>query len=236
MTDPNQTDRRVPEFSVPWQPPQPPQQQWGQQQRYGQQQQQYGQQQYGQQQYSQQQYSQQQQYGRQQQWAQQQPYAQQPSAQQPFAQQAFGQAPWTGSAAPAIWEPSYGATFGEAIGRMFRKYRDFTGRASRREFWFALLFHSAVTMVLYIATSVLIAMPASVPVRLTALVLSGLLVVWVIGTLIPIFALYGRRLQDAGYHHNFALLLFVPVGSVVVLVMCCLESNPTGARFDRPRW
>lgn len=33
--------------------------------------------------------------------------------------------------------PLYGATFGESVRRFFRTYADFTGRASRSEFWLA---------------------------------------------------------------------------------------------------
>ena len=36
--------------------------------------------------------------------------------------------------------PLYGANFGQAVGRFFRKYATFTGRASRSEFWWVRLF------------------------------------------------------------------------------------------------
>jgi uncharacterized membrane protein YhaH (DUF805 family) len=219
MTDPNQNDRRVPEFSVPWQPaqPQPGQQQYVQQQ--------YGQQPYGQPQYDQPQYGQPQ-YGQRQ-------YGQPQYGQQPYGQQQ----PWSGSTGtPAIWEPLYGASFGEAVARFFRKYRVYTGRASASEFWFAVLFHTLVSLVLYIALSVAGTMAESTGGASAALLFAALMLIWVLGTLLPLLGLYARRLQDANLNRNFLLLLFVPFGNLAVLVMVCMASNPLGERFDKPRW
>jgi len=40
--------------------------------------------------------------------------------------------------------PFYGASFGASVRRFFRKYAVFTGRASRSEFWWAMLFQYIV--------------------------------------------------------------------------------------------
>ena len=47
--------------------------------------------------------------------------------------------------------PLYGATFGQAIARFFKKYATFSGRASRSEFWWFFLFATVIYLVLNIA-------------------------------------------------------------------------------------
>src|SRR5690606_31218895 len=49
-----------------------------------------------------------------------------------------GQAAPVGTAVP-LWAPLYGATMGQAWTRFWRKYADFSGRASRSEYWLAYL-------------------------------------------------------------------------------------------------
>jgi len=42
-------------------------------------------------------------------------------------------------ASPSLSSPLYGATFGQAVSRYFRKYATFSGRASRSEYWWVAL-------------------------------------------------------------------------------------------------
>ena len=43
--------------------------------------------------------------------------------------------------------PLYGATFGQAVRRFFKKFSVFSGRASRSEYWFAYLFTALLMLV-----------------------------------------------------------------------------------------
>lgn len=57
--------------------------------------------------------------------------------------------PFDGATDPRDPErPRYGATFGEAIARFFRGYARFSGRASRSEYWFAMLFLALIRLAL----------------------------------------------------------------------------------------
>src|ERR1700712_3930150 len=47
-----------------------------------------------------------------------------------------------------LWAPYYGAPIGVAITRFFTKYADFTGRASRSEYWWWALVSFLVGVVL----------------------------------------------------------------------------------------
>lgn len=149
-------------------------------------------------------------------------------------------APTAGQAVP-LWAPLYGASFGAAIKRFFSKYADFTGRASRSEYWWWVLFSVLVAVVLEglglalgYAGATTNADGTSTPGPLFA-VAGILIVVWFLATIVPHLALVWRRLHDANFAGPFFFLTFVPVGNLVVFIFTLLPSNPEGARFDRPR-
>lgn len=138
--------------------------------------------------------------------------------------------------------PLYGASFGQAVSRFFRKYATFTGRASRSEFWWVRLF--------LVILSVVIALPASVIVGLTSerrfngtlvyspVGIAAIVVAILIGValLVPEIALTVRRLHDANYSGWYYLLGLVPsVGGIIILILTVSASRPEGARFDRDR-
>jgi uncharacterized membrane protein YhaH (DUF805 family) len=142
-----------------------------------------------------------------------------------------------------LWEPLYGASAGQAFSRFWRKYADFTGRASRSEFWWAYLWTVLLGVVSYVvflmiglwgATAVDGGRTSS---GLTA-VGGILLLIWFVaylGMIVPCISVAVRRLHDAGVSGLFYLLAFVPFGSLVLLYFWVRDSSPEGAKFDRPR-
>ena len=152
----------------------------------------------------------------------------------------------TTPAAPAgetpLWAPLYGASFGQAVKRFFTKYADFTGRASRSEYWWWILFSIIVAIVLEVLALGLGFAGATVNDDGTSTPgplfwIPGLLIaVWSLGTIVPHLALIWRRLHDVDLAGPFFFLGFIPiVGGIIVLVLTILPSKPEGARFDRPR-
>ena len=85
---------------------------------------------------------------------------------------------------PADNRPYPGISFSGAVWRFFSKYATFCGRASRSEFWWAMLLAFAVSNAL---VGVTLMMP----------MLFALNGVWILATLIPSLAVYVRRLHDA---------------------------------------
>jgi hypothetical protein len=81
-------------------------------------------------------------------------------------------------------------SFGEAIQTVFRKYAEFTGRATRAEFWWWALFNVLVAS----ALSLFNVIPIGNNAYLGSL-LSGL---WGIAVLLPSLAVAVRRMRDAG--------------------------------------
>ncbi|MBF4580879.1 DUF805 domain-containing protein [Frigoribacterium sp. VKM Ac-2530] len=246
-----------PAYSQPQPPGEPPaygqpQQPHGEPPAYGQPQQPYGQQPgYGQQPYGQQPGDGQPPYG--QQPHAQQPHAQQPYAQQPYAQQPYGQPQQPFGAPPGVsprladgsvplWAPLYGAGPLESVGRFFRKYADFSGRASRSEYWWVVL----ATVVVWLGLG-LLGLLAGLPGMEVhadgssdpgpgfypfALVFTVLL----FGTIVPYLSIGVRRLHDVDLSGWLLLInLFPYLGGIALTVLAILGPKPGGARFDRPR-
>ena len=136
-------------------------------------------------------------------------------------------------------KPLYGATFGQAISRFFKKYATFSGRASRSEYWWWVLASAIISAVLSwlsyglgaagVASS---EMPGLGTVSIVGIVLTS---VWGLAILIPSLALTWRRLHDTNRSGAFFFLIFIPlVGSIILFVFTLLQSDPAGARFDEP--
>jgi uncharacterized membrane protein YhaH (DUF805 family) len=99
-------------------------------------------------------------------------------------------------------------TFQDAIQVCFTKYADFTGRATRSEYWWFVLF-------LFLGN---LATGAISP------VVSFL---FVIGTLLPTIAAATRRLHDTGRSGWWQLIPLVPIiGFIVLIVFLAQESKP----------
>lgn len=125
----------------------------------------------------------------------QQPYQQPQMPQQPYQQ--YG---------PVQEAPAMG--FGEAISTCFKKYCDFSGRATRAEFWWFQLFTfllSLIPIVNFIA--------------------------W-LALLLPSIAVNVRRMHDLGKGGGWIFIGLIPlVGFIWALVLWCTPSEPCDNRF-----
>jgi uncharacterized membrane protein YhaH (DUF805 family) len=140
---------------------------------------------------------------------------------------------------PPLDQPLYGATLPQAVGRFFRKYATFTGRASRSEYWWVYLFIILVVLIGGIGVGVLgnatqteldraARQPGS-----GALIFGIPLIIFGLAVIVPAIALHVRRLHDANFPGLLYLITLVPyIGGFVLLILAILPSNPAGARFD----
>ena len=120
---------------------------------------------------------------------QQQPY-QQPPYQQQYQQQPYQQQSYSANATMG---------FGEAIKVCFNKYADFSGRASRAEFWWFYLFTFLVSLITC---------------GVACLVF-----------LIPQYAVGARRLHDTGRSGWLQLLGLVPFVGLILIYWWVLEGD-----------
>ena len=88
--------------------------------------------------------------------------------------------------------------FGQAIKHVLRNYVNFRGRATRSEFWWFSLLMVIVYVVLFIMSTVGIATSADPQLwGLLAQVGSTGTLVWFLATIIPVSAVWFRRLHDS---------------------------------------
>jgi uncharacterized membrane protein YhaH (DUF805 family) len=137
-----------------------------------------------------------------------------------------------------LYPPLYGASFGQAVTRFFKKYATFSGRASRSEYWWWFLANAIVGVVIYIIGAILGLVqidPSTGAVALGAgyvfvSVVGGL---WGLAVLVPNLAVIWRRLHDTNKSGGFFFLALIPfVGTIILIVLLALDTNPAGARFD----
>jgi len=148
--------------------------------------------------------------------------------------------PRSGNFPVPLDQPLYNASFGQAIKRFFTKYATFSGRASRSEYWWAVLFNTLVYIFASIILAIAIFATGDGPVdsedwRPSALTvtLMVLFAVYGLAVLIPSIAVSVRRLHDANYSGWFYLLSLIPgVGGLILFIFMLLPSQPQGARFD----
>lgn len=114
-----------------------------------------------------------------------------------------------------------------AFSSCMKRYAQFSGRASRSEYWFFLL--------AYLILFVLITLVANALTIATEIELLGtiILLIFILGSIIPSLAVQVRRLHDRDLSAWSLLLLLLPCfGLIVLLIMSCLPSknvhNPYG--------
>lgn len=165
----------------------------------------------------------------------------QPPAYQPPSQPS--QPEYNAGGEPPIWAPWYGISLPNAVRRVFKKYADFSGRASRSEYWWWALTYGIIYLVIEIVSGVIVGTSATMSANngsstaskgpaIVALILSIVLLIFALAVLVPTLAVAVRRLHDANFAWGFIFFAFIPI---VLLILTILPSNPQGQRFDRPR-
>lgn len=121
--------------------------------------------------------------------------------------------------------------------KAFRQYADFSGRASRQEFWmfvlFNLLFAMAWALVAGLLTGLLGDSFDHDSDRL--IFMYKLIAIYYAVTTVPAMAVGVRRLHDTGRSGWWMLIGLVPlVGSIWLIVLMCSDDNPGDNRYGSP--
>lgn len=144
---------------------------------------------------------------------------------------------WSNSE-PSLDLPLYGASFGQAIKRFFKKYATFSGRASRSEFWWMYLFGWLAEIAIFIIAAIggLLTTDPSHPETSGEGAVAGgfVFIAFILVMIVPAVALLVRRLHDIDFSAWWLLLLLaLSIGMLVLFIFALLPSNPRGARFDK---
>jgi uncharacterized membrane protein YhaH (DUF805 family) len=115
-------------------------------------------------------------------------------------------------------------TFGSAISNVLSNYANFSGRASKSEFWWWFLFFTLLMIAVGMVSAVLSDSLGGL--------LSGL--VW-LGLFLPNLAVHVRRLHDTGHSGWWLLIFFIPlIGFIVLLVWFLSASTPLANSYGEP--
>lgn len=122
-------------------------------------------------------------------------------------------------------------TFTNAIVVCFQKYANFSGRATRSEFWFFTLF----VQLLFLCSTVLDPYVAGVePADYLEIYGPVTLIIQII-TLLPSLSVTGRRLQDSGMTGWWMLVGLTVIGLIPLIYWLCRPSNAESNEFgDSP--
>jgi len=114
-------------------------------------------------------------------------------------------------------------TFSEAISSGFRNYVGFSGRASRSEFWYWMLFTVLVSIAMNIIDFGIFGISSNV---------NPFSSIWSLITFLPSLAIGVRRLYDTDRSGWWWLIAFIPViGIIVLIVFWCSEGTRGPNRF-----
>jgi uncharacterized membrane protein YhaH (DUF805 family) len=113
--------------------------------------------------------------------------------------------------------------FGQAITSGFQGYVQFSGRSSRSEYWFFMLFTTIIAVIISIFDA--LGSP-----RLNNFSVFSL--IWSLAVLLPQIAVGIRRLHDLEKSGWWLLITLIPlIGAIVFIIWCCTEGTEGDNRF-----
>lgn len=120
--------------------------------------------------------------------------------------------------------------------KAFRQYADFSGRASRQEFWMFVLFNLLFAMAWAFVSGLLTGLfGGSFDQESRLIFMYKLIAIYYAVTAVPAMAVGVRRLHDTGRSGWWMLIGLVPlVGGIWLIVLMCSDDNPGDNRYGSP--
>ncbi len=113
----------------------------------------------------------------------------------------------------------------QAYKNFFKGYADFTGRATRSDFWWVWLLNSILFLPLYIFYFQMALKDSGGTDPILGVAIISIYMILAIVLFIPSLAVKVRRLRDAGLHWAFIFLHFVPMGGIALLVLLAMPTK-----------
>ncbi len=117
----------------------------------------------------------------------------------------------TEEASKEVYYEGYG--FISSWKRMFKRCVDFDGRSCRSEFWYAHLNQFLMSILFMVLTVMELSF------------FSGIIMLYIVISVIPLWALAVRRLHDVGKSGWFLLLNYIPLGGIYLIILFCKDSE-----------
>ena len=118
----------------------------------------------------------------------------------------------------------------QALGSVATNAFNFTGRATRAEYWwFYLIYLMVLCLAMFRDFSVMVASEQAGNLQIP------MATVWVLFiTLFPCLSVLVRRLHDAGFSGWWILVAFVPFGNFALLALACLPGEKWPNKWGQP--
>ena len=113
----------------------------------------------------------------------------------------------------------------KAYKNFLKGYVDFTGRATRSEYWWVWLMNHILFLPLYIFWFQMALNDAEETDPILGVAIISIYMILAIVLFIPSLAVKVRRLRDAGLHWAFIFLHFVPMGGIALLVLLAMPTK-----------
>ena len=112
-----------------------------------------------------------------------------------------------------------------AYKNFFKGYVDFAGRSTRSDYWWIWLGNMIIYIPFFFAYGNALANPRN---ESALIALGGIAIIYMViglALLLPGLALTVRRLRDAGFHWALIFIVFIPLGSIVLLVLLAMPTK-----------
>ena len=113
----------------------------------------------------------------------------------------------------------------QAYKNFFKGFLDFTGRATRSDFWWVWLMNNVFCIPLYIIYFQMALKDAGGTDPILGVAIISVYMILAIVLFTPSLAVKVRRLRDAGFHWAFIFLHFVPMGGIALLVLLAMPTK-----------
>ena len=107
----------------------------------------------------------------------------------------------------------------------FKGYVDFAGRSTRSEYWWVWLGNMILYIPFFLSYGNALANSRNESALITLDFIAIIYFIFGLAILLPSLALMVRRLRDAGFHWALIFILFIPLGSIVLLVLLAMPTK-----------
>jgi len=109
----------------------------------------------------------------------------------------------------------------------FKGYVDFEGRSTRSDYWWVCLGNFILYIPFFLTYGNALANSRNEGALITLGFIAIIYFIFGLALFLPSLALMVRRLRDAGFHWALIFILFVPLGSIVLLVLFAMPTKET---------